>query len=216
MSTILTRLPNAATRPQIALAVLAWAAALAVGLAAMGRYEFTSGAGAAAPTAWPADSSLHRPTDRPTLLVFAHPRCPCTRATLAELAQIASIPSHPADVYVLFYTPEHAEESWTTGSNWSDASAIAHANVIRDPGGVEARRFGARTSGQAMLFDRAGTLTFEGGITGGRGQIGENLGRTSISALLRDESPAARHTPVYGCELFAPEKCPLCAGKEAP
>ena len=40
-----------------------------------------------APARWPEASALVRNADGPTLVLFAHPKCPCTDASLAELAR---------------------------------------------------------------------------------------------------------------------------------
>ncbi len=207
---------QAATRFRIAVVVAFWGAAVAIGLGAMARYEFTSGTVADAPQSWPGDSSICRHDDRPTLVMFAHPRCPCTRASLSELAELLSGTGTPVDVKVLFCVPARGDEAWTGGGNWNDASAIDRARILRDEGGVEAHRFGARTSGQVMMFNSAGILIFNGGITGGRGHVGENLGRNSVAALLRGQAVSVHQTPVYGCELVGAEKCPLCVSKETP
>lgn len=217
MNTVVIRLASACTRPYIVVAALAWTTALAIGFAAMARYEFTSGTPAVAPRTWPDDTSIHRRDDRPTLVMFAHPRCPCTEASLSELAELLTGPGSAAvDVYVIFCVPERADEAWTSGNNWTTASAIARVQTVRDPGGVESHRFGARTSGQVMLFDGAGVRVFEGGITESRGHRGESAGRSSIAAVLRGQESPTKHTPVYGCDLVAPERCPLCVSKETP
>ena len=56
--------------------------------------------------------------------------------------------------------------------------------MLRDDDGAEARRFGAETSGQTLLYDEHGALLFSGGITGARGHAGDNAGRASLVALL--------------------------------
>ena len=52
--------------------------------------------------------------------------------------------------------------------------------MLRDDDGAEARRFGAETSGQTLLYDARGALAFSGGITGARGHAGDNAGRASL------------------------------------
>ncbi len=56
--------------------------------------------------------------------------------------------------------------------------------MLRDDDGAEAKRFGAETSGQTLLYDERGTLAFSGGITGSRGHAGDNAGRASLLALI--------------------------------
>ena len=37
---------------------------------------------------WPAESTIARLTERPTLVLFLHPKCPCSRATVGELERL--------------------------------------------------------------------------------------------------------------------------------
>ena len=75
---------------------LAWTAAVFTGLALVWRYKATPGAEADAPRTWPAASSVRHVPGRPTLVMFAHPKCPCTRASLDELATLTSRNRHQA------------------------------------------------------------------------------------------------------------------------
>ncbi|HZE13934.1 MAG TPA: hypothetical protein VE086_09265, partial [Chthoniobacterales bacterium] len=65
-----------------------WITALAFGGHALIKYETTPGPVGAVAANWPSVSVVPRQTDKPTLLMFAHPHCPCTRASIGELAQI--------------------------------------------------------------------------------------------------------------------------------
>ena len=58
---------------------------------------------------------------------------------------------------------------------------LPDVTVVRDDMAGEARRFGAVTSGQTLLFDTQGNLLFSGGITAARAQAGDNAGRASSS-----------------------------------
>jgi hypothetical protein len=101
--------------------------------------------------------------------------------------------------------PEGAGEGWERTDLWQRASAIPGVCVVTDPCGAEARRFGAATSGQAMLYDPAGKLLFCGGITGARGHAGGNAGFDAVLQRFQVASAMpTTQTPVYGCELFAP------------
>src|SRR5438105_6594440 len=64
------------------------ALATAAGIRALLAFGGTPGVESAAPLRWPASSAVHRPTTRPALLVFLHPFCACSEATVAELAGI--------------------------------------------------------------------------------------------------------------------------------
>jgi hypothetical protein len=61
--------------------------AVVAGLPVIWAWENTPGAAGDAPAQWPADSGLSRAGDAPTLILFAHPQCACTRASLGGLAE---------------------------------------------------------------------------------------------------------------------------------
>lgn len=181
---------------------LLWVAALCAGGTVMLRYGNAAGTAGKAPAAWPEESRLARSPGLPTLVLLVHPQCPCSRATVSELASLMAHAQGKVMAYVLFAEPEGAPEGWAGGDLWNAAAAIPDVHAERDPGGVEARRFGAETSGQALLFDAAGRLRFRGGITAARGHAGPNAGSETITALLHALPAPFEETPVYGCALF--------------
>lgn len=186
----------------ISLAAAAWVVGVVAGAGALWRHQSTPGPVAAPPASWPDEvDGLSAPTGAPALLLFAHPRCPCTRASIEETARILAGAGGGVDVRFVFRVPERADASWTDGDSWRRASAIPGAATISDPGGVLHAVFGVTTSGHALLYDAGGSLLFSGGVTGSRGHEGANPGRSAIAALLRGEAPAVRETPVYGCPL---------------
>src|SRR5687768_7810135 len=62
-----------------------WLAAVAGGTSFMLDYSETSGVAAKAPLQWPRSSQIVPSASQPTLLMFVHPHCPCSRASLSEL-----------------------------------------------------------------------------------------------------------------------------------
>jgi hypothetical protein len=216
------------SRSFLLLAGILWAAAVACGSVRMLHYEFTPGASGAPPGSWPADrpsvreASALRPDRRcARLVMFAHPRCPCTRASIAELAHVMAHAQGSAAATVLFYRPRQFPPGWEQTDLWRSAAAIPGVSVRADPDGREAQRFGVVTSGHVLLYDRAGQLRFSGGITASRGHEGDNTGCDSVIRLLtgRPAAPtvrgpqgggsaggslaARRHTFVYGCPIRA-------------
>jgi hypothetical protein len=103
---------------------------------------------------------------------------------------------------VLFVRPDGTREEWERSDLWITANAIANVDVIADPDGREAERFGARTSGQAYLFAPGGELLFAGGITASRGHEGPSLGRDRIVALVEQGAADGEASDVFGCALF--------------
>jgi hypothetical protein len=190
-----------------ALLVAAWLVAVAAGAWGVGAYASRPGASGNAPNRWPG-SRLVEPSSRGlTLVLFAHPRCPCTRATIAELARVMARCQGRLTANVLFFRPADSSP-WERTALWERAAAIPGVSVAWDEGSEEAARFGARTSGQALVYDVTGTLRFSGGITAARGHEGDNTGRDAVVALAMGEAPAASSTPVFGCPLETP--CDEC------
>ena len=179
-----------------------WLGAAASGLWILWRYDNTPGEAAAAPDRWPAPATLVRATDRPTLVMLAHPHCTCTRASLEELAEVIARARTAPKTYVLFMSPRRFGDGWEQTDLWRQASAIPGATVVRDDDGREARQFGAATSGQTLLYDERGVLVFSGGLTGARAHAGDNLGRQSLVALLNHDPAPRNGTSVFGCPLF--------------
>lgn len=180
---------------------LTWVVALSYGMKVLLKYETTPGTSGASAPKWPEASAISRPPNKPMLLMVAHPHCPCTRASIAELAQLMARAPKDVAVTVIFVKPKGA------GSNWDDtdlrrgAAAIPGVTTVTDEGGVEAKRFGAETSGHTLVFDRRGTLVFSGGITATRGHAGDNAGENAALAALREQLSGRDRTAVFGCSL---------------
>jgi hypothetical protein len=185
-----------------AVALVLWLAVVAGGTIELARYSNTPGDGGTAPMAWPADSQIPFDASRPTLVMFAHPRCPCTQASLGELeVLLAQVPGR-LNVRVMFLKPADTVTNWEKSALWRKAAAIPGVSVYTDNAGVEARRFHSETSGQTLLYDRSGALQFQGGITLARGHAGDNPGRSAVKELLLAGQAARVKTPVFGCSLF--------------
>lgn len=169
----------------------------------LAAYASLPGTTLAAPLKWPAETAILRSERAPTLLVFAHPRCPCTRATLGELEKIVARYGDSLATWVVFLKPGGSDAGWDNTELLKTAAAIPHVGVIRDLDGVEAGRFQATTSGQALLYSEQGDLEFCGGITVARGHAGDSAGREAIEAILSRGPAGLRQTPVFGCPIAA-------------
>ncbi len=196
---------------------LLWLGAVVSGLAALEAYKSRPGAAGQTPTIFPeADfAALSPATSQPRrfrLLMFVHPRCPCTKASLVELAEILAREPGKADAAVVLVKPAGAGADWNKTSIRAQAAAIPQLRLIDDDGTL-ARRFGAETSGFVALYDADGRLLFHGGITRSRGHEGDSAGSRAICALLdgKTEIPAGVRTPVFGCPLFTPGACAQAA-----
>ena len=76
------------TRAVLTGATVLWLVGVAYGIERMSRYALTPAVQQPLVTIWPAMSSISRVPGRTTLVMFVHPQCPCTRASLSELEQI--------------------------------------------------------------------------------------------------------------------------------
>lgn len=183
-----------------------WLVLVLAGSAWLWRHSLTPGAEAgAAPEVWPA--GLERNTAKPTLVMFAHPKCPCTRASVGELAVLMARCQGKVDARVVFYQPKEMPADWVRSDTWQSAAAIPGVTVQADEDGRMAEKFHAGTSGQVVLYGTDGRLLFSGGITEARGHSGDNDGRSALVELIEDgKAKHAVRTPVFGCSL---QECAL-------
>jgi hypothetical protein len=186
----------------LAMQVTVWAAASVAGLVWLTDYSSAPGAAATSPVAWPHHADLQRDDWLPTLLLFLHPRCPCSQASLSELARIAVRGREQMRMQVFFVQPEGCPPDWYQTSLWTKARDIPGVQVDVDLGGQLARQFGAKTSGQTLVYDRTGALLFRGGLTPGRGHEGDSPGRTAVLSILDKKT----NGPTMECSAFG---CPL-------
>ena len=178
-----------------------WILALAGGFTALLAYKSTPGVAAAAPTRWPQASQIEPARDRATLVMFAHPRCSCTRASIHELGQLLARVTQLPRVIVAFTLPGGVGKDWRETDLWRSAEAIPGVRAVADRGSREANLFGSRTSGTTLLYDAAGRLEFSGGITSLRDHEGDSLGQERLVALLTGHEADKPTSPVFGCEL---------------
>ena len=180
-----------------------WSLVIGIGTVWMTDYNSRPGRAAVSPAILP-DDDLKQFEYLPKVLVFLHPQCPCSRATLAELARLNTRNAGLADVHIFFYQPSDQADEWSKTDLWRQAAAIPNVSV--DIIGKEKlQKFGAITSGQILLYDTQKRLVFSGGITDGRGHEGDNDGRESIEKYLQTGETTVSQTPVFGCILTTSE-----------
>jgi hypothetical protein len=180
---------------------LLWVVGIAVGMPILINYENRPAPPGTAPEIWPKDSRIQRVPSLPTLVIFGHPHCPCTRATIGELALIMTRLKGQLSASVVFIKPTGTQDNWEQTDLWRTASSIPGVTVMSDPGGIETDRFHAQGSGQTNLYSAEGRLLFSGGITASRGHYGDNAGRTAIVDLVATGKSTRTRTPVFGCYL---------------
>lgn len=190
----------------LVLAGLLWVVAVGAGLKTLLVYQTTPGENGSGSTRWPSETALKAAPGKMTLVMILHPRCPCSRAGVAELARALAKAVKRPTTYAVFVRPKGVPGEWEKTDLWMTVSGIPDVQVYADEAGAEARRFGASTSGQTLLFDEHGRLVFRGGITGSRGHEGANAGRDSVIAFLNGSQPNRTDSFVFGCSLLGPAR----------
>ena len=181
-----------------------WVVVISLGLIYLWNYETTPGRVAEPPIAWPTSSTtMVRNSSGYTFVMFAHPRCPCTRASLSELERLISRVGYNVTGYVTFLQPESEDPNWCHTDLWSRVESLPGVQPVHDPAGKLAARFGAVVSGHVLLYDSNGRLSFSGGITHARGHEGDNPGRLAIEDIVSGDGDVPHDSPVYGCGLFS-------------
>lgn len=192
---------NGSKRLRMAVGGGMWLLVISAGMGWWMLYDRTPGAAAAAGNAWPGDSSLVLNDQAGTAIVFVHPHCPCTRATLEKLDSALASCTHKPNLYV-FVSPVDLDAKKTeAGDNYRRAAAISGAICIVDSDRTAQAHFGAATSGQVIYFDARGNLKFAGGLTAERGGVAPGGAERQFAAALRGEAQSPVKTPVFGCPL---------------
>jgi hypothetical protein len=163
-----------------------WVLFVVIGFLILAKEEFTPVKASPEVTFFPRSSALQLVSDKPTLVLFAHPHCPCTQASLHELDGLLAQTQNRVSAIVVFTIPDGVPAGWEKGDLWNAAATIPGLRVIRDLGGREAHQFDVEGSGHVLLFASSGKLLFSGGITASRGHEGDNVGLTAVVGLILD------------------------------
>lgn len=181
-----------------------WTCAMVCGWIALNRYTYTAEAVAAAPSDWPMDAGLTRTRDRSNLVMFLHPGCPCSRATLTELDRLRSRIGDDCHIQlVMVLSREHGDE-WQETPLQRQAAELKDIHLTQDWDGRIAGTFSAGTSGETYLYSPQGKLLFHGGLTMGRGHEGPASGQDQIFDAIHSLTPQFPSNKVYGCRLPLP------------
>ncbi len=179
-----------------------WLATIVVGLYPLLCYESKPAEQCAPATKWPSPSLLHS-AGRSTLVMFVHPKCPCSRASLKQLEKLHAGSVARLDCIVLIAQPKGMDSRWTRSDLWEQASAIPGVRVAVDTDEKEAECFGAQTSGEVFVYDGDSNLSFHGGLTIARGHEGDSPGFQAVKRIInhRSENESAC-SATFGCSLF--------------
>ncbi|MDP1564551.1 MAG: hypothetical protein Q8M16_24485 [Pirellulaceae bacterium] len=172
----------------------------------LARHQMTPGRTANAVAHWPESSLMTRNKEGFSIVLFAHPRCVCTNASLQEFRRLLEDARIQLQAHVAICQPLGTPDDWLETEQVSAAKSIPGVQFFVDHEGREANRFGATTSGHVALFGPGGPLLFSGGITWGRGHVGENPGRRRVTQLLDQPTTETNGELVSVCPVFG---CPL-------
>lgn len=189
-----------------------WFVMIGCAMLHMDIYQATPGSVGVVPLVSPEATALATsPGRQHRLVMFIHPQCPCTKASLAALAKIQSCHQKDVRFEVLLVKPKGVADDWEQTPLAEQARSIPGVQVRCDHEAKLAERYGAHTSGHVLLYDSLNQLRFSGGITRSRGHEGDSPGSRSIEALLAGRTPEGSAARVFGCPLL--ESKPCCATK---
>src|SRR5438045_3478883 len=94
-------------RRKLFILITLWVTTIALGLHALLVYKGKPGTIGPTPETWPNNELIALPSNKPLLVMFAHPRCPCTKASLGELELLVAQAKDRFETVVLFCEPEN-------------------------------------------------------------------------------------------------------------
>lgn len=183
------------------IAVAVWILLAGMGTMALLARETRQAPRNVTPHQWPSDTEIQRSHDKATLLMFIHPNCPCTRASVTQLMRVVSELPASSRPQTIFVARRAAVDDWRAEWLTSMEASVPGAVIVRDLESIEAKRFGAAASGHVLLYEADGTLSFDGGVTLGRGHEGENAAADALARALSTSGTARAHTAVFGCPI---------------
>ena len=183
-------------------AMWVWVCLVLTGSVALVHYGSRPGEIGPVPSAWPDSSTLTHPHAGDRLLLFLHPQCPCSRATLRQLQTALVYAPKGLRVTAVIYSPSSESREWTQTALVQDVGALPGVEVVLDVDGRETNRFGARTSGHVMLYNPHNRLIFSGGITPARGHEGACAGLDGLIERLGGGNRGSDRAEVFGCPIL--------------
>jgi len=192
--------------------VVAWALSLIAGLGGLVAYKGREGATSSPPQLLPV-SFASTNNARPTLLLFVHPKCSCTTATVSELARTIASTNDDGellrpDIVVVAATWGDRPDAWCRTSMVESLLNLPRSRLVIDRDAAITHAMDIKTSGHVLFYDEQGALLFSGGITPARGHEGPNTGESELVELIRGDRTRHKDTPTYGCALVQ-EACEL-------
>lgn len=183
------------------------------GLHLLMNYSAEAGAHSQALHQWPVQTKLSH-SNQPHLVMFLHPGCVCSKASVAELSRLLTEAPELTTQVVFMQTPK-LEKLYKENSLLTQVKRLPRTKIIFDQEGRESKIFGAETSGLTHLYNEQGELVFDGGLTMARGHEGDSVGKKSILAYLKGQKNI-KSSLVFGCDIFGKLKTLTMVGKNVP
>ncbi len=178
-----------------------WIGLLLIGHTVLFEYELTAGPLSNSKRIFPDKGSVQLTHSRQNLILFLHPACPCSVATVDEFRDLMRQGEKDSVGTVVFFMPHGKEGEWSMLPIITSVRRIPNVSILFDADSSQADLFGATTSGHVFLYDGRGILQFSGGITGSRGHTGDNQYFELAKKTILCKSPKYTTTPVFGCSL---------------
>ena len=173
----------------------------------VGGYENGPGLAASAGPLWPENTALVRATDRPTLVLLAHPQCTCTRASLDRARRSCSrARRHAAEDLRPLPEARGFADGWEQTDLWRRGRGPARRHRRARRRRREGRAVRRRDVGPDLLYDARGALRLQRRHhrrARATPATTPDAARRSI-ALLNGTGDAgdARATSVFGCSAL--------------
>ena len=178
-----------------------WLIATVAGISCLHKYSGTPAPSGPSKGQWPSGSKMLPGANISTFILFLHPHCPCSGASLASMIDIIDKFPLAAKYHAVFVRPKGVAATWEKSDLYLKCMGIKAIETSIDDGGEEAKKFGALASGQTYIYSPQQKLTFSGGITPGRGEEGSGPERKMVEQALMQSTTSTNYSPTFGCSL---------------
>lgn len=181
--------------------IVLWALSAVSGFTYLGLYQYRAG-----DEGMPKENVAASSTVK--VLIFLHPRCSCSHASVHELQRIllsteTNGSSLRVQAQVFLFQPDETDfEDWDGSAMISELKRFRSVEICNDPYGRIAASHGVVTSGHVLIYDADGYLKFSGGITQSRAHEGENTNGILAARSIHNVSTETVRRPVFGCSIF--------------
>jgi hypothetical protein len=179
----------------------AWMLIVLSGFLLLSAYAAQPGDSGTPPARWPRASGVPFDRSRPNLVIFLHPECPCSRASVTELAYVLERFGNQVSAHAIVVLPKNSREGRGNRGILDNLASVPTLRTWIDQQAIETERFRVATSGHVLIFDSRGRLTYSGGITAARGHVGQSFGRDAVLAQIAGRGDTTPDSPVFGCRL---------------